>query len=327
MGKKRTERDMQEEVQEEEIVQEQEDPMMDEDEEEEEEEEAQIHEGDEMQEVLFDVDVMEGCDQDGVFHILQRWVPPLWCLDMDEVVGRLGKSELTSIIKIPDQNQDPEVNLGDDKNDIYGVVGIVDLATQPQLVQKLSITATTEEVSKQDLSELISPAALKTSPVGLIVSERLVNLPAELGSQLHVNLFEELAENPELSGKFEYYMLLARIRMRADEELDELDRQKQKLEEEAGMVPKNAAKQQKKKKVKPAAGAEELLVTEQTCLFTRPEEIFYFRNRHMPTAVKRFILDPEISSDVVTVPIIIHKSQIPKTIEGIKTLDSYFLEG
>eukprot|EP01059_Diplonema_ambulator_P013261 TRINITY_DN23791_c0_g1_i1.p1 TRINITY_DN23791_c0_g1~~TRINITY_DN23791_c0_g1_i1.p1 ORF type:complete len:343 (+),score=99.17 TRINITY_DN23791_c0_g1_i1:56-1030(+) len=323
MGKKRGSKEMEEEVVDDRGVEKEEEEEDMEEDEEEEEEEEQVHKGDEVQEVLFDVDVMEGSDQDGVFHILQRWVPPAWCCDIDKVVNKLGESEITSIIKIPDQ-PDPEVNLGDDRNDIYGAVGIIDISTLPDLVQRLSTPATTEEVTKKDLGAHLTPEALSAHPVGLVVSERLVNLPAELGSQLHVNLFEEISQSP-ISEKFEYYLIIARVRMRADEELDEMDKAREQAMKEAGVLPKKQTKQPKKKlRSKLADGA--LAITEDTCLFPRPEEIFYFRNRHVETATKRFILDPDISADVVVAPILVHKTAIPKVVEGIKTLDSYFLE-
>eukprot|EP01060_Flectonema_neradi_P007766 TRINITY_DN15485_c0_g1_i1.p1 TRINITY_DN15485_c0_g1~~TRINITY_DN15485_c0_g1_i1.p1 ORF type:complete len:324 (+),score=65.06 TRINITY_DN15485_c0_g1_i1:122-1093(+) len=282
-----------------------------------------IHEGDEQQIVDFDVNVMEAEDSDGVFHSLQKWIPPEWMINMDDFVQPMLTSPITSIIKIP-QYDEPGVDLGNDKSDVYGTLAIVSLQEgssqgMQTLLQKLRSSATTEEVQKRDLSTVLSPESLKSHPVALIINERVVNIPSEVGAQLHVNMFEELVDfekNNPGHPKFEFFLIMSKVRMNADKEVE-------KIEALERMKNKQRAMAESSKRTN--TGDATLAINEENTLFTRAEEIFYFRNRVPDVAVKRWVLDPETSNDVVVMPLLVHRSSLPKLVSGIKTLDDYFL--
>ncbi|KAJ9441542.1 Protein BCP1 [Diplonema papillatum] len=302
-----------------------------EEEEEEDEEDEEIHDGDELQEVTFDVNAMEPSDADATFHMLQRWVPLTWCIDMDDIITSIAESTITSIVKVPeDVNKDPGVDLGDE-NDVLGILGVVHLTDENlkkyqgvnTLLRKLSAVGSTDEPTKTDISTLFTPESRKKHPVALIVNERLVNLPKELGSQLHVNMFTELAglEAEKALPVAEYFVVIIKVRLNADKEADVLE------QEEA--AAKNLPASGPKKKTKRAKPVQEVktrpAISEETALFGRAEEIMYFRNRDPAFAVKRFILDETSPNDVVVAPVVVHRSKLSKLVADIKTLDSYFL--
>eukprot|EP00754_Rhynchopus_humris_P036593 Rhum_TRINITY_DN18694_c0_g1::Rhum_TRINITY_DN18694_c0_g1_i1::g.168113::m.168113 len=331
-----------------------------------EDEEQKILPGDEEQMVDFDVNAMEPGDVDSSFHLMQRWCPVPWAFQLDEVLVPLSKSAVTSIVKIPDDfNTDEDTQLLNDGGEhVYGVLGYVDMASllpsrdSKVLFDALCAPATTEETSKADIATLLTPAALKEKPVCLVVSERLANLPPEVGAQLHVNMFEEMAEKAaegeagvHAPGHFEYFLIFVKVRLDADKELDEVEEEIRTLEQasKAGQNPnkkldqlrraRETQKQQadkarssscggRKKKVAAAGagGDEKLKIAEDTALFTRAEEIFYFRHRDPRFAVKRYVLDPDVSSKVVIAPVVVHRNQIDDVIRDIKTLDDYFVE-
>ena len=276
---------------------------------------ADIHEGDEQQLVDFDVNVMEESDSDGVFHSLQKWVPADWMIMMDDFITPMLQSPITSIIKIPQQDE-PNVDLGNDKHDVYGALSIVCLVDNSSqgmqtLLQKLRSSATTEEVHKGDISSMLTPEALKNHPVALIVNERVVNIPSEVGAQLHVNMFEELIEFEKDNSnypKFEYFLIMSKVRMNADKEVEKIEAlERMKNKQRAMKKPAASTKRSN-------AGEQQLAINEENTLFTRAEEIFYFRNRVPDIAVKRWVLDAEASTDVVVMPLLVHRSSIQKVV-------------
>eukprot|EP00756_Hemistasia_phaeocysticola_P013121 Hpha_TRINITY_DN15252_c2_g8::TRINITY_DN15252_c2_g8_i1::g.68132::m.68132/K15262/BCP1, BCCIP; protein BCP1 len=297
-----------------------------------EEEEEEIEEGEEMQEVFFDVDRMEARDADSLFHLLQRWLPGEWPVDLDDFCKALQTSAFTSVVKIPDPNaiDDQGRSRGKEEEEapeIFGCIGVVDigrnqkLAGVKALLDALRRPAATDEVAKKDLGEWLAPAALERAPVGLIVAHRLTNLPAELGAQLHVNMYDELAAEKAL-GHFEYFLVLARVLLDAGETEDA---------EESKRAQKRARRQAAAQAPKPVIG-------EDSCLFLRPEELFYFRHRHLECGVKRFpytvagtagaTFDKRVAvsqrDKEALVPLLLHRSALPRLLREVKSLDDYF---
>lgn len=299
---------------------------------EEEEEEEEVEEGEEMQEVFFDVDRMEERDTDSLFHLLQRWLPGEWPVDLDDFCKALKTSAFTSVVKIPDPNsldQPGKKEEDDEPSEIFGCIGMVDLGRNQRLggvkvlLEALRRPAATDEEGKKDLGEWLAPAALERAPVGLIVSHRLTNLPAELGAQLHVNMYDEVAAEKTLE-RFEYFLVLGRVLLEAGEPIEV---------EESKRAQKRARRQGAAKAKKPSIG-------EESCLFLRPEELFYFRHRHLECAVKHFpytvagtagaSFDKRVAvsqrDKEALVPLLLHRSALPRLLHEVKGLDDYFAE-
>eukprot|EP01061_Rhynchopus_euleeides_P018104 TRINITY_DN29946_c0_g2_i2.p1 TRINITY_DN29946_c0_g2~~TRINITY_DN29946_c0_g2_i2.p1 ORF type:complete len:360 (+),score=167.35 TRINITY_DN29946_c0_g2_i2:47-1081(+) len=298
---------------------------------------AGVHTGDEMQQIDFDVDMMQECDVDPAFHLLQRWCPVRWEYNVDEVISPLCASPITSVVKIPDDyNTDDLKMLNDEGMQIFGIVGLINMHAMRQsaanrtLFDNLSLPSTTEDMGRADIGTILTEESLRQKPVALIMNERLTNLPPELGAQLHVNLFEELAEKQvpgvdpkEAHPQYEYFLILSKVRLNADKELEELEEEKRALL--AAAKGKPARPTQKKRAPAPTDSAEPA-ISETKALFSRSEEMYYFRHRDTSFATKRYILDEELSREVVIAPIVVHRSKMPAVIKDIKSMDDYFDE-
>ena len=296
-------------------------------------EDAGVHAGDEMQEIDFDVDIMQDTDLDAAFHLMQRYCPVGWGYHVDEVINPLCHSPITSIVKVPDEANTAEEGamLNDNGEQIYGIVGILNLEIMRRtpgnrpLFEALNAPATTEEDTLPDISTILSEDSLRDRPVALIVNERMTNLPVELGAQLHANLFEELSgkqgpgameECPqEAHPEYEYYVILTKVRMNADKALAEHEAEQRALLAAAqGKRVRARADDETSQRVREASS---LAINEDTSLFLRAEELVYFRHRDPSIAVKRYILDDDISRDVVIAPVVIHKRSIPALVCGL----------
>ncbi|KAL0481661.1 BCCIP protein [Acrasis kona] len=126
------------------------------------------------------------------------------------VLGDEEKKEpnfLTSVIKVPyddekkpdapkkknKDNKSDEEELNWEWNDVYGFLSVVDMnkykkSESVKQIKEYIMDKCKDKKMKDQLAEIFS------GKVGLIVNERVMNLPFEVGAMLHENLHQEITE-------------------------------------------------------------------------------------------------------------------------------------
>jgi len=125
-------------------------------------------------------------------------------------VGSSSTEKASSSMK-DDDEVDP--NQWDWTMDMYGVISLLDYKQHKKLqcMKQIKNFVLQKCADKDKHSKLCE--VFDNSKLGIIVNERVINLPYEVGGMLHLNLFEELEREQKENGftKFQYYLILTKV--------------------------------------------------------------------------------------------------------------------
>ncbi|KAG2379537.1 hypothetical protein C9374_006654 [Naegleria lovaniensis] len=97
--------------------------------------------------------------------------------------------------------------------DMYGLVSLLDykLLKKKQCMKQIKAFVLQKCADKDKYAKLCE--VFDNSKLGIIVNERVINLPYEVGGMLHENLFEELEREQKENNftKFQYYLILTKV--------------------------------------------------------------------------------------------------------------------
>nr|CAG4713354.1 unnamed protein product [Naegleria fowleri] len=97
--------------------------------------------------------------------------------------------------------------------DMYGLISLLDykLLKKKQCMKQIKAFVLQKCADKDKYAKLCE--VFDNSKLGIIVNERVINLPYEVGGMLHVNLFEELEREQKENNfsKFQYYLILTKV--------------------------------------------------------------------------------------------------------------------
>ncbi|EFC50773.1 predicted protein [Naegleria gruberi] len=97
--------------------------------------------------------------------------------------------------------------------DMYGLLSLLDYKQHKKKQCMKQIKAfVLQKCPDQDKREKLCEV-FDNSKLGIIVNERVINLPYEVGGMLHLNLFEELEREQKENGftKFQYYLIITKV--------------------------------------------------------------------------------------------------------------------
>ncbi|XP_054625086.1 protein BCCIP homolog isoform X1 [Dunckerocampus dactyliophorus] len=177
--------------------------------------EASEEEIDEEVMVDFEAHTISHNDFDGIRKLLQRLF----------LKAHVNTSEMTDIIiqqkhvgSVIKQAEVPEDSDDEDPDEVFGFITMLNL-TEKRSVQcveevKELLLNQCEKSSGHSVMEQLEKTLDDTSkPVGLLLSERFVNVPPQIALPLHKQLQEELSEaerTNKLSGRYHYCLMISK---------------------------------------------------------------------------------------------------------------------
>ncbi|KAK1333380.1 hypothetical protein QTO34_005763 [Cnephaeus nilssonii] len=189
-----------------------EDSDEDSDEEEDEDDEAV---GEEVN-VEFEAYSISDNDYDGIKRLLQQLFlkAPVNTAELTELL--IQQNHIGSVIKQTDVSDDSDDDV--DEDEVFGFISLLNLTERKgtqcaEQIKALTLSGCAENCEKSVVERLDQLFKDSSRPVGLLLSERLINVPAQVALPMHRQLQKELAEAHRTNkpcGKCHFYLLISK---------------------------------------------------------------------------------------------------------------------
>jgi len=188
-----------------------------------------------------------------------------------------------------------------DSAEIYGLISVLNMHQHQgkesvQQIWKYLISKAPNSILQEQLKTLMEDS---NHPLGLVLNERMVNVPYELAPHLHRSLFEEIArakQEGDTAYNFENYLLMTNLYSHSAEDSSGPTMKKLRVGDEISYF-------------KPE---DEIYMKEGTVYFTFPMQRF--------EQSSRWTLDGMMMESRLVV--LIHKTKIPRVLEQLTQLCS-----
>ncbi|XP_040847878.1 BRCA2 and CDKN1A-interacting protein isoform X1 [Ochotona curzoniae] len=200
------------EEEEEDEVEEEEDDDDDSDEDEEEDDEAI---GQEVS-VDFEAYCISDMDYDGIKKLLHQLFlkAPVNTAELASVL--IQQNHIGSVIKQTDVSEDSDDDM--DEDEIFGFISLLNLTERKgtpcaEQIKELVLSLCEKNCDKSVATQLAELLKDPSKPVGLLLSERFINVPPQIALPMHQQLQKELAEAHKAKkpcGKCSFYLLISK---------------------------------------------------------------------------------------------------------------------
>ncbi|KAF6107615.1 BRCA2 and CDKN1A interacting protein [Phyllostomus discolor] len=191
-----------------------EDQDEDEDDEDSDEEEDEVV--DEEVNIDFEAYSISDNDRDGIKRLLQQLFlkAPVNTAELTDLL--IQQNHIGSVIKQTDVSEDSDDDV--DEDEIFGFISLLNLTERKgaqcaQQVKELILSRCDQNCEKSVVDQLDKLLRDPSKPVGLLLSERFINVPPQIALPMHQQLQKELAEAHETSkpcGKCCFYLLISK---------------------------------------------------------------------------------------------------------------------
>ncbi|KAM5320291.1 BRCA2 and CDKN1A-interacting protein isoform 2-T2 [Glossophaga mutica] len=195
---------------------EEDDEVEDQDEDDEEDSDEEEDEDDEEVRVDFEAYSISDNDHDGIKKLLQQLFlkAPVNTAELTDLL--IQQNHIGSVIKQTDASEDSGDD--EDEDEIFGFISLLSLTERKgtqcaEQIKELILSRCDQNCAKSvvdQLDKLLSDAA---KPVGLLLSERFINVPPQIALPMHQQLQKELAEAHRTNkpcGKCHFYLLISK---------------------------------------------------------------------------------------------------------------------
>ncbi|XP_076982505.1 BRCA2 and CDKN1A-interacting protein [Tamandua tetradactyla] len=196
-----------------------------EDEEEEEEDEDSDEEDDEHDEVVdeevnveFEAYSISEDDYDGIKKLLHQLFLKASVNTAELTDLLIQQSHIGSVIKQADVSEDSDDDVDVDEDEIFGFISLLNLTERKgtqcaEQIKELILSFCEKNCEKTKVEQLDKLLNDPTKPVGLLLSERFINVPPQIALPMHQQLQKELAEAHKTNkpcGKCYFYLLISK---------------------------------------------------------------------------------------------------------------------
>ncbi|KAM6185381.1 BRCA2 and CDKN1A-interacting protein [Rhynchocyon petersi] len=193
-----------------------------EDEEDSDDEDAEIV--DEEVNVEFEAYSISDTDYDGIKKLLQQLFlkAPVNTAELTDLL--IQQNHIGSVIKQTDVSEDSDDDVDVDEDEIFGFISLFNLTERKgtQCVEQIKelLLSCCEQSTEQSLQAQLDKVLGDASrPVGLLLSERFLNVPPQIALPMHQQLQKELAEAHATNkpcGKCSFYLLISKTFVEAE---------------------------------------------------------------------------------------------------------------
>ncbi|XP_040217370.1 BRCA2 and CDKN1A-interacting protein [Rana temporaria] len=203
-----------------------EDSDLSEDEESEEEDEDDM---DEEVKVDFEAHTMSDGDHDGIKKLLKQLFLKA-NVNIAELANLLvQQNHIGSVIKQAESTDDADDDEDDDDDErhVFGFISLLNLTERKdtpcaEQVKELVLSQCENTCDQSVVEQLDKVFNDNSKPVGLLLSERFINVPAQIALPMHQQLQKELAEAQRTNkpcGKCYYYLIISKTYMEPDKSI------------------------------------------------------------------------------------------------------------
>ncbi|XP_011785578.1 PREDICTED: BRCA2 and CDKN1A-interacting protein isoform X3 [Colobus angolensis palliatus] len=198
---------------------EEEDEVVDEDEGDDhsdEEEGEEDHVIDEEVNIEFEAYSLSDNDYDGIKKLLQQLFlkAPVNTAELTDLL--IQQNHIGSVIKQTDVSEDSDDDL--DEDEVFGFISLLNLTERKgtqcaEQIQELILSFCEKNCEKSMVEQLDKFLNDTTKPVGLLLSERFINIPPQIALPMYQQLQKELAEAHRTNkpcGKCYFYLLISK---------------------------------------------------------------------------------------------------------------------
>ncbi|XP_055101897.2 BRCA2 and CDKN1A-interacting protein isoform X5 [Symphalangus syndactylus] len=191
----------------------------DDDSDEEEDEEDEVI--DEEVNIEFEAYSLSDNDYDGIKKLLQQLFlkAPVNIAELTDLL--IQQNHIGSVIKQTDVSEDSDDDV--DEDEIFGFISLLNLTERKgtqcaEQIQELILSFCEKNCEKSMVEQLDKFLNDTTKPVGLLLSERFINIPPQIALPMYQQLQKELAEAHRTNkpcGKCYFYLLISKTFMEA----------------------------------------------------------------------------------------------------------------
>ncbi|XP_054585224.1 BRCA2 and CDKN1A-interacting protein isoform X2 [Eptesicus fuscus] len=180
--------------------------------EEEENEEMEDQGDDDDEDSDEDSDEEEDEDDEAVGELFLK--APVNTAELTELL--IQQNHIGSVIKQTDVSDDSDDDV--DEDEVFGFISLLNLTERKgtqcaEQIKALTLSRCAENCEKSVVEQLDQLFKDSSRPVGLLLSERLINVPAQVALPMHRQLQKELAEAQRTNkpcGKCHFYLLISK---------------------------------------------------------------------------------------------------------------------
>ncbi|XP_033084772.1 BRCA2 and CDKN1A-interacting protein-like [Trachypithecus francoisi] len=198
---------------------EEEDEVEDEDEDNDDSDEEEDEEDDVTDEevnIEFEACSLSDNDYDGIKKLLQQLFlkDPVNTAELTDLL--IQQNHIGSVIKQTDVSEDSEYDV--DEDEVFGFISLLNLTERKgtqcaEQIQELVLSFCEKNCEKSIVEQLDKFLNDTTKPVGLLLSERFINIPPQIALPMYQQLQKELAEAHRTNkpcGKCYFYLLISK---------------------------------------------------------------------------------------------------------------------
>ncbi|XP_070925046.1 BRCA2 and CDKN1A-interacting protein isoform X6 [Macaca nemestrina] len=198
---------------------EEEDEVEDEDEDDDDSDEEEDEENDVIDEevnIEFEAYSLSDNDYDGIKKLLQQLFlkAPVNTAELTDLL--IQQNHIGSVIKQTDVSEDSDDDV--DEDEVFGFISLLNLTERKgtqcaEQIQELILSFCEKNCEKSMVEQLDKFLNDTTKPVGLLLSERFINIPPQIALPMYQQLQKELAEAHRTNkpcGKCYFYLLISK---------------------------------------------------------------------------------------------------------------------
>uniref|UniRef100_A0A8D2E668 BRCA2 and CDKN1A-interacting protein n=1 Tax=Theropithecus gelada TaxID=9565 RepID=A0A8D2E668_THEGE len=171
---------------------------------------------DEKVNIEFEAYSLSDNDYDGIKKLLQQLFlkDPVNTAEITDLL--IQQNHIVSVIKQTDVSEDSEYDV--DEDEVFGFISLLNLTERKdtqcaEQIQELILSFCEKNCEKSMVEQLDKFLNDTTKPVGLLLSERFINIPPQIALPMYQQLQKELAEAHRTNkpcGKCYFYLLISK---------------------------------------------------------------------------------------------------------------------
>ncbi|XP_023601032.1 BRCA2 and CDKN1A-interacting protein isoform X4 [Myotis lucifugus] len=176
-------------------------------------------------------------DYDGIKKLLQQLFlkAPVNTAELTNLL--IQQNHIGSVIKQTDVSEDSDDDV--DEDEIFGFISLLNLTERKgtqcaEQIKELTLSGCAKNCEKSVVEQLDKLFNDPSRPVGLLLSERFINVPAQIALPMHRQLQKELAEAHKTNkpcGKCHFYLLISKTFAEAGKDNSKKKQSSQKNDE------------------------------------------------------------------------------------------------
>ncbi|KAI4484291.1 PREDICTED: protein BCCIP homolog [Polistes canadensis] len=185
--------------------------------------------------------------QDPDFHGIKTLLQQLFLkahIDLAALTELIvSQNYVGSVVKQSEDFEDEEEEEADDTFDVFGITTVINISDKQHLpciqqLRDLLIELSSEHATDATYTLIKNVLQNDSQPIGLLVNERFINIPAQISVPLFESLISEMkrASSRKMPFEFSYYILICKLYKMEDKKIEKKTKNKKKNNSETPTI-------------------------------------------------------------------------------------------